>query len=236
MALCRAIGYLRVSTDSQADSGLGLEAQQAAIAAAVARLGLELLQTFTDAGLSGGLALEHRPALLAALDLVGAGDVLVVAKRDRLGRDVLNVAMIERLVERRGARVVSAAGEGTDDDGPTGRLMRQIIDAFAEYERAVIRSRTKSALAVARSKNQRVGHVPWGSRVSSDGRHLEPNPDEMAILEEIRRLRHRGLTILDICDALTAKSMFNRKGEPFKPSHVAQLLERHGDGITLRSA
>jgi hypothetical protein len=53
--------------------------------------------------------------------------VLLVAKRDRLGRDVLNVAMIERLLERKCARVVSAAGEGTEDDGPTSILMRQII-------------------------------------------------------------------------------------------------------------
>lgn len=60
-------------------------------------------------------------------------DVLLVAKRHRLGRDVLNVVMIERLVERRGAWVISAAGEGSDDDSPTGKLMRQIIDAFAEY-------------------------------------------------------------------------------------------------------
>src|SRR5262245_31428762 len=113
--MARAIGYLRVSTESQADSGLGLEAQRAAIDAAAMRLGLPLVQTFTDT-VSGGLALEYRPALVAALDAIRAGDVLLVAKRDRLGRDVLNVAMIERLVERRAARVYSAAGEGTEDD------------------------------------------------------------------------------------------------------------------------
>jgi hypothetical protein len=90
----RAIGYRRVST---AEQELGLDAQQAAIIAGAARLDLPLADTFTDAGLSGGLALEQRPALLAALDALGKGDVLIVAKRDRLGRDVLNVAMFERL-------------------------------------------------------------------------------------------------------------------------------------------
>ena len=109
----RAYGYLRVSTSEQAGSGLGLEAQTAAITAAAGRLGLIVADSFTDAGVSGGLPLEERPALLPALDALRRGDVLIVAKRDRLGRDVLNVAMIERLAERKGARIVSAAGEGT---------------------------------------------------------------------------------------------------------------------------
>ena len=80
-----------MSTAEQAGSGLGLDAQRTAIAAGAARLGLPLADTFTDAGRSGGLPLEQRPGLLAALDAVGKGDVLIVAKRDRLGRDVLAI-------------------------------------------------------------------------------------------------------------------------------------------------
>lgn len=230
------MAYVRVSTADQADSGLGLGAQQAAIETAAARLGLTVEHIFTDAGVSGGLPLEQRPALLAALDAIRSGDLLLVAKRDRLGRDVLNVAMIERLVERKSARIVSAAGEGTEDDGPTSILMRQIIDSFAQYERAVIRARTKSAMGVAKRQGRRVGHIPYGKRVGADGRHLEDNPDEQAILTEIRWLRVRGFAVLSICDVLNEKGLRNRAGGLFKASHIAQLLERHGDGITLRSA
>ena len=116
--ISRAIGYVRVSTEQQAESGLGLEAQQSSITAAAARLGLEFSRTFVDAGTSGSLAIEDRPVLLDAVAAVRRGDVLLVAKRDRLGRDVIAVAMIERLIAKRGARVVSAAGEGTDSDDP----------------------------------------------------------------------------------------------------------------------
>jgi DNA invertase Pin-like site-specific DNA recombinase len=232
----RAVAYLRVSTADQVDSGLGLGAQETAIEAAAARLGVAVAVTFTDAGVSGGLPLEQRAALLAALDTIRSGDLLLVAKRDRLGRDVLNVAMIERLVERRGARVVSAAGEGSDDDSPTGKLMRQIIDAFSEYERAVIRARTKSAMGIAKRQGRRVGHLPWGRTVSEDGRMLIVNEEEVAVLEEIRRLRHRGLTLDDISRELNERGLSNRQGRPWKPSFIGQLLERHGDGITLRSA
>lgn len=226
MATARAVGYLRVSTESQADSGLGLEAQQAAISAAATRLGLPLEDVFTDT-VSGGLALEHRPSLVAALDAIRAGDVLLVAKRDRLGRDVLNVAMIERLVERRGARVCSAAGEGTDDDGPTGRLMRQIIDAFAEYERALIRARTRAAMAAAKKRGQRVGRIPFGMALGDDGRTLVPCPEERAVLAEIRRLRSRGLALISIADELNDRGLRNRQGREWKPGFVGQLLDRH---------
>jgi DNA invertase Pin-like site-specific DNA recombinase len=223
---CGAIGYLRVSTESQADSGLGLEAQQTAIDAAAVRLGLSLIETFTDT-VSGGLALECRPALLAALELTRTGDVLLVAKRDRLGRDVLNVAMIERLVERRGARVYSAAGEGTDDDSPTGRLMRQIIDAFAEYERALIRARTRAAMAAAKKRGQRVGQIPFGMALGEDGCTLVPNAEERAVLAEIHRLRNQGYALFSIAEELNERGLSNRQGRPWQANFIGQLLSRH---------
>lgn len=81
-----------------------------------------------------------------ALSILGSGDVLLVAKRDRLGRDPLIVALIEAAVSRKGCRIVSAAEEGTASDGPTDVLMRRMVDSFAEYERLVIKSRTRAAL------------------------------------------------------------------------------------------
>jgi len=96
----RAVSYIRVSTEQQADSGLGLEAQRDSIAVAARRLGLELARTFVDAGTSGALGIEDRPILLDAVAALRRGDVLLVAKRDRLGRDVIAMAMIEGLIAR----------------------------------------------------------------------------------------------------------------------------------------
>jgi DNA invertase Pin-like site-specific DNA recombinase len=77
-----------------------------------------------DAGTSGSLSIEDRPVLLDAVATLKRGDCLLVAKRERLGRDVIAVALIERLVSKRGARVVSAAGEGTDtEDDPSSVLI-----------------------------------------------------------------------------------------------------------------
>jgi DNA invertase Pin-like site-specific DNA recombinase len=223
----RAVGYRRVSTSEQAASGLGLDAQQTAIEATAARLGLSLQHTFTDAGVSGGLALEHRPALLSALDRIEAGDALIVAKRDRLGRDVLHVSMIQRLIERKSARIVSAAGEGTEDDGPTSILMRQIIDAFAEYERAIIRARTRAAMAAAKARGQRAGHIPFGWQLAPDRRTLVISLEEQGVLAELRRLKARGYTLIDIASELNARGLRNRQGRPWRRQFVGQLLERH---------
>ena len=80
--------YSRVSTTEQADSGAGLAAQVAAVEAYAHRAGITITGRFEDAGLSGAAGIENRPALAAAIGALRRGDVLLIAKRDRLGRDV----------------------------------------------------------------------------------------------------------------------------------------------------
>lgn len=154
--------YLRVSTEDQAESGLGLAAQEAACRRWA---GERPVEVYTDAGVSGGAAPADRPALVRLLADVGKGDVLLVAKRDRLARDPYFAIIIERAVTASGGRVASAAGEGTDDDSPTSILMRRILDAFAEHERLLIGVRTKAALAAKSARGERVsGRAPVGWR------------------------------------------------------------------------
>ena len=219
----KAIGYLRVSTEGQADSGLGLDAQRASVTTAAARLGLALADVFTDAGLSGSLDLADRPGLFAAIEAMKRGDVLIVAKRDRLGRDVVAVAMIERLIGRKGGRVLSAAGEGTDNDDASSMLQRRILDAFSEYERLIIGQRTKAALKAKRERGERAGNVPFGYRLADDGRSLIACDDEQRILELIRQLREAGYTLRAIADSLNADGYRTRRGSAWRHEYVANL-------------
>jgi site-specific DNA recombinase len=223
----RALAYLRVSTDKQADSGLGLDAQQASVTAAANRLGLTLVSVFTDAGSSGSLAIEERPVLLDAVGALKRGDVLLVAKRDRLGRDVIAVAMIERLIAKRGARVVSAAGEGTENDDPSAVLMRRLIDSFAEYERLIIAGRTRSALAAKRRRGERISRfAPYGYRLGADERALEPSRSEQETIRAIRAHRAAGLSLQAIADALNASGARTRVGSPWRFEYVRAVLKR----------
>ena len=220
--MAHAVGYLRVSTDGQVVSGLGLDAQRAAIDASAARLGLSLSGWYSDAGVSGAASLDARPGLLAALDALKRGDVLVVAKRDRLGRDVLVVAMVERLASRKGARIVSAAGEGTDGDTPSDILMRQMIDAFAQFERAVIGVRTKAALQAKRARGERAGNVPFGYVADALGK-LTASPAEQRVVSLVRDLRGSGYTIRAIADELNAQGYRTRRGTAWRHQYVSAL-------------
>jgi DNA invertase Pin-like site-specific DNA recombinase len=225
----KAVPYLRVSDDKQAESGLGLAAQEAACRACARRLGLALgnIHVTPDEGVSSVDPLDKRPELLEAIAELDRGDVLVVAKRDRLGRDPIIVAMIEAAVARRGARIISAAGEGTETDGPTDVLMRRIVDAFAEYERLVIRARTKAALAVKKSRNERLGgRLPYGSILASDGVHLVDNPAEQAVLALIREMRAAGSTLQAIAAELNARGITRRGGGKWDHGFVSRLLSR----------
>lgn len=222
----RAIAYRRVSTHEQSQSGLGLDAQAEAISVTAGRLGLTVMATFDDLGVSGGLALEDRPGLLAALDALRRGDTLVIAKRDRLGRSVLNVALVERLIERKGGRVVSAAGEGSDDDLPTSKLMRQIIDAFSEYERQIIKQRTKQALAALKARGCRAGNWPFGFGVAADGKTLVLHPEEQAALVRLQVLRAEGHSCREVAERLNTEGWLTRRGSPWRYQYVARLLRR----------
>src|SRR5262245_36387990 len=192
-----AIAYLRVSPDKQAEPGLCLEAQRASVAATAVRLGLAVRHEFVDAGVSGSLSIADRPVLMQAVGALRRGDVLLVAKRDRLGRDVIAVAMIERLIAKRGARVVSAAGEGTGNEDPSNVLMRRLIDSFSEYERLIIGARTKSALAAKRSRGERVSRfAQFGWAFGANGRLVESSVEQQAltIVRECRTAGDRGRT------------------------------------------
>jgi len=206
----KIIGYVRVSTDQQVESGLGLKAQKSVIAEYAQKIQCSDCIIFCDEGFSGALALDKRPGMLEAIAALNKGALLVVAKRDRLGRDPMVLAMIESAVKRKGARIVSAAGEGTETDEPTAILMRRMVDAFGEYERLIIGARTKAALKTKKDKGQRVGHIPYGKRLADDGIHLETNEDEATILGTIHRLRALKNSIRAIARQLNSAGMLNR--------------------------
>jgi site-specific DNA recombinase len=221
----KAVGYLRVSTDEQ---HLGPEAQREALERYCAAHSVELVAVHSDIGVSGGCSLDKRPGLLEGIEALsthGAG-VLLVAKRDRLARDPMVAAMVEASAKRCGARIVSAAGEGTDTDAPADILMRRMVDAFAEYERLLIAARTSAALAVKRSRNEKTGgSCPFGFQLAADGIHLERNEKEQRAIVLVRELRANGMSIRRIAQRLNDDSVPAR-GSKWHATTVAKLLNR----------
>ena len=188
----RVAAYFRVSTSQQADSGLGLEAQQAAVRAYTATAGFQVVSTHTDAGVSGAATLVKRPGLTAAINavLVGDADYIIAAKLDRVSRDPLCLLQIERMLAKKSSRVLSCAGEGTEDDSPSAILMRRIISAVAENERALIAARTTAALAAKKARGERLGGPRFGFHVV-DGK-LALHPEKFQKLQMAVRMNENG--------------------------------------------
>lgn len=221
----RAIGYVRVSTEEQADSGLGLEAQRAAIRSAAERMGLDIVEWFSDEGVSGG-KIDGRFGLLAAIDAMKRGYVLIVSRRDRLARDSMLACWIEKEIAKRQGRIVSVAGEGTESDDPTSVLMRRIIDAFAEYERLMIGARTKAALRVKARRGERVGrHATYGYRLDANGQQV-PDAHEQEGVRLMIRLRGDGLSYARIAAELEAMGFGARSGQRLSAKVVRDVVRR----------
>ncbi len=224
----RAVAYLRVSTE---DQNLGPEAQRAQIEAWAAREGVAVLAWHEDHGISGAKDVNARPALaaaLAALRHVGAG-VLVVAKRDRIARDVLIAGTVDHLAGRAGARVVSADNIG-NGDSPADQFMRTILDGASAFERAQIRARTTAALAVKKARGERLGGVPWGWKVAQDGVQLVPHEGERATAVRAQALRAEGRTLAQVAAQLAAEGHTTRSGRAFERTEVPALLLRAAPG------
>ena len=214
--------YLRVSTDQQVNSGLGLEAQRQTCLKLIPK-DSQVLE-FADEGFSGALEMEKRPALLSALNTLSKDDILLVAKRDRIGRDPIVNAMIERAVERKKAKLISAGGDCNDNNDPSSILMRRMVDAFAEYERLIIGARTKAALAVLKKDGKRTGHIPYGYRLCIDNVHIEEDKDEQYTLKLMRQMQQDGSSLREIANELNFYNRMNRDG-PWNHVSVTRVMK-----------
>ena len=187
-----AHGYVRVSTDEQADSGAGLEAQRRTIRAEVARRGWTLAALYEDAAVSGK-SLTGRSQLQAALRAVegGGSAALVVAKLDRLSRSLVDFASLMERSRRRGWSLV-ALDLGVDTTTPSGEMMANVLAVFAQFERRLIGQRTRDALAVRKAQGVKLGRFK-GAPASVRDRIAQLRAEGESLSATARRLNDEGV-------------------------------------------
>lgn len=220
----RAVAYLRVSTDKQADHGVSLQAQESKVRAYASLYDLELVGVEVDAGASA-CSVEGRPALARALAMLGHGvDALLVVKLDRLTRNVADLGgLIDRYFGPRGAALLSVS-EQIDTRTSAGRLVLNVLASVAQWEREAIGERTSAALQHKRARGERVGGVPYGW-TDVDGR-LVPVEHEQAGIVRARELRAGGLSLAAVGLQLVREGWRSRAGSPMAAVQVQRILER----------
>ena len=220
----KIIAYYRVSTSMQIDSGAGLSAQQDICNEWAKKHGSKIEQEYTEKAISGAAPLDKRPALFAAIYSLGEGDILLVSRLDRLSRDLYGGIIIDELVAKKKAKVISAAGEGTEGEDPANKMMKDMFRVVSGFERNLTQFRIKSALAAKKARGERVGCIPFGWELG-DHRKLRPRPDEMPIVEKMIEFRKQNLSMYKIAKAMNGEGLKNRNGNRWNHMSVWNCLK-----------
>ncbi|KQP69959.1 resolvase [Methylobacterium sp. Leaf111] len=219
------VAYLRVSTDRQGKSGLGLEAQRAAVQAFAQANGYMVVVEFEEVETGKGAdALERRPRLAAALAAARkAKCAVVVAKLDRLSRDV---AFIAGLMAQRVLFIVAELGADADP------FMLHVYAALAEKERAMIASRTKAALAAKKLQGVRLGnHTNLLEAQAKGASANRAGADAFAanVLPVVSSIQASGtISHRRIAAELNARRVPTARGGDWSAVQVGRLLSRAG--------
>jgi DNA invertase Pin-like site-specific DNA recombinase len=222
-----AVAYIRVSTVDQQN---GPRAQLHAIREWCEKHGITLAcEPFIDQGVSGGLEFEKRPGLVDALDGLDMyrAAILVAHKRDRFARDREVMGNLLLMLRKKGQRICTTDRPPGDPEelDPMLKAMEGMGDVFAELERSLIRARTKAALQAKRRNGERVGTIPYGFKLDTDGIHICKDAREQKLVKLVRKLRREGGSLRGIAAELERQDYKPRNGKSWHPTVIKQIAE-----------
>ena len=241
----RAVGYVRVSTDQQAQEGVSLEAQQTRIRAHCVSQEIELVDLIIDDGYSAK-SLE-RPGVKRVFAMLTAGraDAVVVVKLDRLTRSVKDLGILLDTYFREGLPYsLLSVSDAIDTRSAGGKLLLNVLMSVAQWEREAISERTQEAMNELKRRGVRLGGAgfgwQWTKAPDATGRkQLIPHPKEQAAIRRICALYRQGLSVHTIAKRLDRDGIRARGGKSWEPqrSTLYRILEREGlKARPLRSA
>jgi DNA invertase Pin-like site-specific DNA recombinase len=215
--------YLRVSSQDQGRSGLGLEAQQRDIDLFLenyAETPYEVIEQFVE--IQSGKD-DDRPLLDAAINMAKKqGAVLVVSKLDRLSR---RVSFIATLMEDKALEFKVAQMPYAD------KFQLHIYACLAEQERDFISQRTKAALAAAKARGQKLGAPVLHLKKLAEARSRKAESAAQRVASVIHPLRQQGKPLREICEALNGAGLKTERGGQYHPSLVSRMLKRLNENI-----
>lgn len=233
VALMRIVIYTRVSTDQQADEGLGLQVQEDQCRAWAKANRHKVAAVCSDAGRSGKDGLVDRPGLAEALAMVRLGKAagVVVQRLDRLARDVVVQETFLAELARYGAALHSTSATEDvhledDPDDPTRALVRRILGSIAMYEREMIRLRLAAGMKAKASVGGYIGGRPSYGWLAT-GRELQKDPAEQLVIRKMLSAHRRGVSLHAIAAQMNESGLMARNGGPWYPMTVSRIIERN---------
>lgn len=221
----RAAAYLRVSTEAQAgDDRFGLADQRASIEAFAKREGHTIAEWYSDEGISG--ATLDRPALAAMIAAAPTFNIVIVAKMDRIARDLMAQLWIEKELMKESVEIVSASEPFRGQD-PSNVLFRQIIGAFAQFEKARITERMSGGRKQkARRGGYAGGGVVYGYTARRGAKALALDAEKAAAVRRVFALKadNPKWSARAIARALNDEGHTTAKGRRFTHKQVMRIL------------
>ena len=217
--MTKAIGYIRVSTEKQADHGVSMEAQAEKLKAYAMLYDIELVDMVIEQGSAKCLQREGLQSVLARLE-AGEAEALIVGKLDRLTR---SVADLGRLVDTYFQQfALLSVGEQIDTRSAAGRLVLNVLASVSQWEREVIGERTSAAMQHMRNQNKYTGgKAPYGYNLV-DGDLVE-NDDEQEVIKLVAKYKAKGLSLRKIAAVLDRAGHRSRTGKPLSAMSVSRM-------------
>jgi DNA invertase Pin-like site-specific DNA recombinase len=218
----KALAYLRTSSAANVGAEKDSEARQrAAIEGFAKRAGYEVVDWFSDPAVSGADAIEARPGFAAMLARIAGNGVrtILVETANRFARDLIVQETGYRLLRHQGITLVAAdSPEAFLDDTPTAVLIRQVLGAVAQFEKAMLVSKLKGARDRKRAK---------GVKVEGRKSYAETRPEVVALAQRLHRKRPKGgqRSLREISEDLAKAGHLTSRGKPYAATAIAKMLK-----------